>query len=605
MIKLVNISKTYKETVLSNITLTFKRRGLYLIKGPSGCGKTTLLHILGGLDKEYVGKMYIYKKLVDKKKRHPQHVSYIFQQFHLLNFLNIRNNIALPRFFNKTKKKTGYLEKVDINNKRIIHLSGGQRQLVAIKRALNKQVDVLLCDEPTGSLDKESRKIVYKQLQELSKHILVIIVSHDDDLNEIDFDEIIEMDEGKVINITKNKIEQLSSNTSIVNQTKKSTISYALYQCISKWKRNSKVFLAISFSIFFILLTFTLTNALKRQIIVELKVLFPDMAIVVEKENNVSFNSEEVNKIQQYSQYTYLESDEYYQIGISNTKEYNIDETYYISDMTKSISESQIAEGSLYTKNDEIILSPILVNKLFYKQSFQDVINEKVYIHYQGVNGIEAVEKKVVGISKQDSLFDTIYVKENMNIHDIETAFNIVIEEYSFVLMEADDASIEKLADLMPEFTYRQTGKDTRELVEDITSQVNVGLLFFSGLIVISSCFLLGQILFLSSLERKKEISICKCFGASNRQISLLIYLEALLLYHLGFVIAISSYYSSVVFINHLVYEKFDIQTFLQMDIKSIISVYIVALFFCFISTIIPANKAMNGSTIEGLQAKG
>jgi ABC-type lipoprotein export system ATPase subunit/ABC-type antimicrobial peptide transport system permease subunit len=211
MITLNNLNKIYSNGVhaLKDVNLSFKDKGLFFIIGKSGSGKSTLLNILGGLDQQTSGT-YLYGNQdlhdIDLNAFRNSAVGFVFQEFNLIETLTVKENleIALKLQGIKTDDKIvndalmsveleGYQDRLPNT------LSGGQKQRVAIARALIKKPSVLLADEPTGSLDSETSTQVFELLKELSKDILVIVVSHDKESAEHYQDGLIELKDGKVI----------------------------------------------------------------------------------------------------------------------------------------------------------------------------------------------------------------------------------------------------------------------------------------------------------------------------------------------------------------------------------------------------------------------
>ncbi len=192
MIIINNLKKIFKEKlILNNVDFQFSDKGLYLIGGESGIGKTTFLNMVSGLDLsydgniEYNGNKYT-KNSINEIRR--LYFGYIFQEIHLIPELNVYDNIAMSLHVKNEKvKKDKILETLKIvkldgfENKKVNKLSGGEKQRVAIARALVKSPKVIFADEPIGMLDKNNSLIIYDILKEISKNILVVMVSHDID----------------------------------------------------------------------------------------------------------------------------------------------------------------------------------------------------------------------------------------------------------------------------------------------------------------------------------------------------------------------------------------------------------------------------------------
>lgn len=206
MLEIKNLTKEYDDLVIDNLSVTFPSTGMVIITGKSGCGKTTLLNIIGGIDLNYQGNIFIDNQNIREIKNYcRKHVGFIFQDFNLINWLNVKNNYLLPGFFTKIIYKRAIedqeekLELQKLKRKKVKLLSGGQKQRVALLRAIIKNVDILLCDEPTGSLDQENSQAVFELLKKEAKERLVIVISHDENLAIKYADQLYVMENGKLI----------------------------------------------------------------------------------------------------------------------------------------------------------------------------------------------------------------------------------------------------------------------------------------------------------------------------------------------------------------------------------------------------------------------
>jgi ABC-type lipoprotein export system ATPase subunit len=224
MVTITDVSKNYysKNKVtchaLSHISLTLPEKGLVFLVGESGSGKTTLLNLIGTLDTPDEGKIAfndialntLSGKDLDNFRNH--RIGFVFQDFNLISNYSVGSNISLAlelqgKVHNKNKV-CELLERVGLSSKagdkpfydrRISELSTGQKQRVAIARALIKDPDLILADEPTGSLDKENANSLFQLLKQLSSSRLVFVVSHDEDLAKKYADRIIRIDAGVIV----------------------------------------------------------------------------------------------------------------------------------------------------------------------------------------------------------------------------------------------------------------------------------------------------------------------------------------------------------------------------------------------------------------------
>ncbi len=193
-IELQNINKRFGDKIIfTNYNLKIEKGEFLGIKGRSGKGKTTLLNIIGLLE-DCEGDIFIDGELVSstnrKQVRHffKQRIGYLFQNFALVDDLNVYENlkIVMPRG-SKAELKEKMMEALgrvglgDILDQKVYTLSGGEQQRIAIARLMLKQSDIILADEPTGSLDEINGKIVIDLLKNMNEEDkTIIMVSHDD-----------------------------------------------------------------------------------------------------------------------------------------------------------------------------------------------------------------------------------------------------------------------------------------------------------------------------------------------------------------------------------------------------------------------------------------
>ena len=202
----------YDVKALDSINLEIENGSFAAITGTSGSGKTTLMHILGGLDTPTSGEVYIstenLKNMKDKElsKFRREKIGFVFQNFCLVKELNVIENISLPVLLSNRKVDINYIdnlcEELGISNRKKhlpSELSGGQQQRVAIARALSNNPQIILCDEPTGNLDKKTSEEVIELLKNISQKFnkTVLIVTHDSDIANMS-DLKIHIEDGKI-----------------------------------------------------------------------------------------------------------------------------------------------------------------------------------------------------------------------------------------------------------------------------------------------------------------------------------------------------------------------------------------------------------------------
>jgi len=215
MIEVKNIHKSFGSLeVLKGVDLTVEKGEIVSIIGKSGAGKTTLLQIIGTLDKPNSGSVVINgvdvmalkeKELADFRNRH---IGFIFQFHQLLPEFNTLENVMMPALIARIPEKeaeqraTQLLTELGLAE-RLTHkpneLSGGEKQRVAAARAMIMSPNVILADEPSGSLDEMNKKELHKLLLQMREQYgqTIIIVTHDKELAEIS-DRVIEIRDGRV-----------------------------------------------------------------------------------------------------------------------------------------------------------------------------------------------------------------------------------------------------------------------------------------------------------------------------------------------------------------------------------------------------------------------
>jgi putative ABC transport system ATP-binding protein len=201
LVQIQNLSKTYtrgtqKVEVLHGINLDIEAGDFVALMGPSGSGKTTLLNLIGGLDAPTGGSITVGGERIDQlsenalAKWRSGHVGFVFQFYNLLSTLSARKNVELPLLLTRLsaaqrrQRADIALQLVGLAD-RAVHrpaeLSGGQQQRVAIARAIVSDPALLVCDEPTGDLDRQSAAEVLTLLQQLNRDHgkTIIMVTHD------------------------------------------------------------------------------------------------------------------------------------------------------------------------------------------------------------------------------------------------------------------------------------------------------------------------------------------------------------------------------------------------------------------------------------------
>lgn len=231
-VKAVGIEKSFGDGnsrihVLKRIDLSVNRGELAMLVGPSGCGKTTLLSIVGGTLRADAGEVHVFGQSLHRMfsgalaRYRSRQIGFIFQQFNLIPTISCAENVALPLLIAGMAMGTAVrmardaMSLVGISDQAGVKpalLSGGQQQRVAIARALVHEPGLVICDEPTASLDARNGTIVMDLLSQFarSKDRAVLIVTHDSRIFRY-ADRIMRMDDGSVVPVCRDGSNRYSN----------------------------------------------------------------------------------------------------------------------------------------------------------------------------------------------------------------------------------------------------------------------------------------------------------------------------------------------------------------------------------------------------------
>ena len=237
-IEIRNVSKIYKSEdgkenyALNRVSFALPNKGLKAVVGKSGSGKSTIINLLALLDKPTSGNIYINKENIGnwKKKRiekyHNQDIGIVFQHYHLLEKHTVLFNIMVPALIAGDKEKIAKEKAINLlksisfppnlYNSACKDVSGGEKERVALLRAVINNPKILLCDEPTGALDSKNSKLVMEILKTFSQDRLVVLVSHNIKLTRKYADRVITIKDGQIA-----KDETIHQITNEISSNKK------------------------------------------------------------------------------------------------------------------------------------------------------------------------------------------------------------------------------------------------------------------------------------------------------------------------------------------------------------------------------------------------
>ena len=228
MIRLENITKIYNEKVddtkaLDDVSIKIEDGEFISVMGASGSGKSTLLKIIGCMDTPTAGKYFLDDTEVTAASRSQVHklrkekIGYVFQHFALMDYYTAYENIELPLLAANVKRKERkriilkqmeHLGILSERNKLPGKMSGGQQQRTAIGRAIVKNPDILLCDEPTGALDYHTSKEILKLIETVNQRYgnTIIMVTHNDAIKDM-ADRVVKLRDGMIRKNYRNEVK--------------------------------------------------------------------------------------------------------------------------------------------------------------------------------------------------------------------------------------------------------------------------------------------------------------------------------------------------------------------------------------------------------------
>lgn len=620
MFRINHVSKQYNnEFVLQDVSMEIGI-GLNFIVGASGSGKTTLLKILSGMESEYEGEVFYFdkniKELEEKEKGYyyKNIFGFIWQEFHLLEDLTVIENVMLSQYLEKeasSKAAVQLLKKLkiyDLANQKVKNLSGGQKQRVAIARELIKNPQVLIADEPTSALDLETVKIVMDILKEVSKSIIVIVVTHDTSLIHKN-SKVYELDKGELFcqesvtsikNIEKNKkLEQKKEH----RLTCKNACILAFKNLKSKVGRS--IISMVSIVISSILLLVMVSGAISKngqsvfdelfdtygKSILDISIVQSFMGAggtsgVEDDEPNVDVSQDidglyetyELDKRVDYM--TSLQAFENIKITMEG-KTYEIESSGSVPQLNELTSgnmpvgaEKQVVVSQSFVKkiglSEEQILGKNIVfqGSIYNWESGEPVLKEvSADVTVVGVADTSVVyeyNNQIETYSVDDSFFFSKLV-----IDDIRKQAEIKNKSANFCIRAKTPEDMIAIKEELNAIGIVPLGRF--ELVEDVvwlnqqtTQQSNIAV----SMIGVFSIVLVSVISFVTAFLRKREYAIYKITGYTKKQLTLLTYAESFV----SAIGAILLFFISAPFLNRITISLWN-TTILKVDLLLIGSI--------------------------------
>jgi putative ABC transport system permease protein len=650
LLELKKVKKSYtlygneKVKVLHDVNLDFETGEFVSILGESGCGKSTLMNIIGGMDSDFKGDVIVQgKSLKDMKESEiddyrKNKIGFVFQSFNLIPHLSVLENVTIAMQMTaqsekeRNKRAKEILIEVGLGSqmtKKPNQLSGGQKQRVAIARALANDPEIILADEPTGSLDQGTSEQILTLLDNIAKRgMLIIAVTHSQKVADRG-SRIVHIEDGSI----KDDIRLKESYPTISNrkENKSKTLSFvssfklALKNMKLKAKRNILVALGGSIGILSVVLMLSLgsgvTNYINDEINSSLNPLMIDIIKPVkgekakqgppdeQRQSTEPINQVDINKIKKIPHVSSIE-----EVSLLNRKSSAVFEgkrtdIQELSTITKSVDKEILKAGDL-PKESEILLTAEQAKLLTSDKTYKTLVGKKIIVY---VNEIDDENKPIIlekeltvsGVSEQKdkipqgnpmtyipySTLENVYSSQGMTLKPIQV--NAYADNRDNV--KAIKAKVEKLG---------YSSSNTAKILDQVTTYLNMATYMLAGIAGISllvSGIMILVVLYISVVERTREIGILRAIGARKKDIKRIFFSEAALLGLFSGLIAILAAVIISFLLNKVLMNIFSVELinltfgnmFFGIATSTIISI---------IAGLLPSSKAAKLDPMESLR---
>lgn len=530
MIKLRDVSKSYgDEPVLEHAGYDFPERGLVCLMGASGCGKTTLLNLIAGFDTDYTGEISVGGVALgsldaDALCRYRRdNIGFVFQNYHLLTGYTVLKNLMLaspgePDGEAKEQRAAGLLRQVVLSGKlgqKVETLSGGQKQRAAIARALMGDPAVILADEPTGSLGRNTSDEIMQLLHAMSKERLVIVITHDARVCAF-ADEIIQIRGRKIVSEGSHQERESGRSLRKSESKTRSLARHALSNLRVRFLRYFAAAPAVAIGLFALLLSLSFDNVMER-------------SISEFKAKNTAFNSGYIKGSDDGSLLEAMLADGRITDAYHQYKLYDVE--LEVGGRTETLAEkypmSKTAESLSYGVMprkgcDEIALSPSLAMK--FDTDIQSLLGKTVTLK---VNGAEYA-LTVCGI--YNAGYDDFFVSQDVERRIYETldtnepnySTSYEVRDFGDVAAVSDDLALKGIE--------AQTAAEEVSALLRTFARLDRLFTVVSVLILAVALFLAGVLLFRMQSTRYGEAGLLSALGYDRGRIANMLRLENLLL---------------------------------------------------------------------------
>lgn len=632
------IDKNKKQDVLKGVNLSFDAGEMVAILGESGSGKSTLLNIIGGLDSDYEGKIevggqklyeYSGRQLDDYRKLN---VGFIFQSFNLISTYTVMENILTA--VNMTDMSSGEkkskaesmikkLRLTGLEHKLPSKLSGGEKQRVAIARAMMTNPEIILADEPTGSLDKNNALNILTMLKEIaSEGTLVLIVTHSQKVAQ-DCNRVVSIEYGVIASDAINNLSNFQVKNNAKYKAKKlsfvSSLKIAYKNIIKNKMRNILVSIGSGIGIFAVVVLLFLSSGMKNYITDAMYGQTNPLIIEVSKARNDAtsatrpgrqmlsmarsepFSDDEINSLSSIEHVSVIEKSTMILQSTSFVSGETKDDIALLSTINPNFIPA-LKEGNM-PQQGEILVSESIAES--FSEPLKNLVGKELLLKLKIENQTDKYWEKTLiisGIIENDGSPTSRFKTAFINFADLEFMTSSEINVTRIFLVADTTENVEYIKSEVSRLGFIANRQDAAlSRILGFLDIVTAGLTGVAGVSLIVSGIMILVVLFISVVERTKEIGTLRAVGAGKSDIKSIFISEGLLL---GISGGVCGAVLSVVigFISNIILTRvFGVQL-LNISFQYILLGIFISITISMIASLIPASKAAKLDPIEALR---
>ncbi|WP_373470735.1 ABC transporter ATP-binding protein/permease [Carnobacterium alterfunditum] len=648
VMELKQVNKSYKvnggETfqALKDVNLSFEKGELISIIGESGSGKSTLMNLIGGLDSDFQGEIlvngenirdYSEKSLV---QYHKEKVGFVFQSFNLISHLSVLDNVTLAMTLSnvskadREKRAKEILDVVGLKDhvyKKPDAISGGQKQRVAIARALVNDPDIIIADEPTGALDSETSNQVLEMIKEIAENgKLVIMVTHSEKVAAYS-SRVVTIDDGRVIDdqagnaliVKENKYKTEKPNRN-KNLSLLGSMKLALLNMKEKLSRNILIALGGSVGIMSVILMLSLGSGVNAYLTDTMNSQVNPLVSEVHMPDEATGNETEINKLQKQNPLLGLSSAASFEtenieelagiehvesveegftnfsVGSSKASfEENTAQFMSITTVSSMITSADILEGELPNEG-EVVITENLADTLG-----EDLVGKDIQIETLINEELLDLTMTVSGIYGSEGGMDTVYLSYENLENALEEAGGELAPNIVYLVSDDADAT-ESIKAEVERLEYK--GSSTEALADTFSQMLDIFTYVLAGVAGISlivSAIMILTVLYISVVERTKEIGVIKAIGGRKKDIRRIFVSESFLIGLFSGLFGVGIAWGLSLAANAASTHYFDVDIIILTPTYAIAGI-VLSIIISMVAGLMPASKAAKLDPVESLR---